>query len=453
MRSRNNWKSICTAALCAVTVLAIAPTIGAAPIDPATVAPLVAKLADNDAEVRKEAAAQLVGMGPDVKPELQKAIADKADRKVKARVESIITRIDNATAPAAGGETTTVALSGTPITLDLQDVDAADAFDALFAQAKGEYGTQPANLLADKDNVAPVTLKYDKAQFWTVLQDLCKQTGLSLYNSGDGTRMMFSTQNDKDWLTRPSVVANGFLIQASNVNRSWNVNLARPADGTETLQVQFFAYPEPSLRVIRSSYQLKLDEATDDDGNSLIPPQNMGDGYSSGRQAVWQFQAPLNSKAATGNKIAKLSGKAKFGVMTEMARLEVPDIANVKDFTKNLGSMSVTIKGLTKRAGNPTNETYELPITLTRKGGDNDMINMGPQGLSLHDAKGRELSSQGWSGGGGGGGNYTYTMQFGRYARGSDENRPGAPDKLVWDVPTKIADVQIPFEFKDLPLP
>lgn len=438
------------------------PAAAAPPVDADKVQALLKLLTDADGAARKTAADGLVAMGAGAKPAIEEFAKKADDRKAKLRAEGVLARIDNAIAESAAPNANapgSVAnnLAGTLITLDLVDVDAADAFDALFAQAKSEYATQPSNALTDKDNIAPVTLKYDKAPFWTVLRDLCKQTGLNLYNTGEATnRLMFSTSGDREWQSSPSVVSGAFLISARSINFNQSINLARPDDSNTSLSVQFNAYPEPSLRVVRSNYQLKLDEAVDDEGNSLLPPSDNNSGWNSGRQSVWNFQSPLDPKAATGNKITKLRGTATFGAIAESVRIEVPDAMNVKDFKQKAGQVQVAIKDLKKRDGGGNSyEQYTLRIAITRppRNNDNEMFNYGPQGLRVLDAKGRELSGQGYSGGGGGPEGHEYTMTFGRYSRGGDGEKPGVPDKIVWEIPTKIVDVKVPFEFKDLPLP
>ena len=44
------------------------------------------------------------------------------------------------------------------------------------------------------------------------------------------------------------------------------------------------------------------------------------------------------------------------------------------------------------------------------------------------------------------------TLHFTRPAEGG-RNQPGPPKKLTWDLPTATEEVEVEFEFKDLPMP
>ena len=45
------------------------------------------------------------------------------------------------------------------------------------------------------------------------------------------------------------------------------------------------------------------------------------------------------------------------------------------------------------------------------------------------------------------------TVRFGPSFRARDRRRSGDPANLVWQVPTASKDVEVPFEFRDLPMP
>ncbi|HWB54414.1 MAG TPA: hypothetical protein VG722_09485, partial [Tepidisphaeraceae bacterium] len=70
--------------------------------------------------------------------------------------------------------------------------------------------------------------------------------------------------------------------------------------------------------------------------------------------------------------------------------------------------------------------------------------------ISLLDAEGHQLRSRGPGGGGGGPTHMIYTMTF---DRASGRHPTGEPARLVWKVPISTKMIDIPFDFKDLPLP
>jgi hypothetical protein len=176
-------------------------------------------------------------------------------------------------------------------------------------------------------------------------------------------------------------------------------------------------------------------------------------GYSSGRQGVWQFQSSLDASAALGNKIDHLKGSVKFGVQAEMIKIEIPDVLNAKKVIKTAGDVKLTLEEVKKES----NDRYTAKIVVSRpRNADSNSNDLNVQGIQLLDADGKPLDNQGYGGNGGANGEYTYTMNFGRnerYGRNGREVKPGVPAKLVWEVPTKVTEITVPFEFKDLPLP
>lgn len=435
------------------STLAAAPAT-TAPVDSAAVTKLLGQLSDEDGAVRSAAAKSLEAMGPGIKPAVTQFLASPVDRKTKARAEAILAHVNEAAPNANDGAAVKFSTDATPITLNLTDATPADAFDALFAQAGGTYTTQPPNLLKSTDDMPPININMEKGNFWEVLKQLCEQAGVSPQQGygGQGSGMVFTKSGDSGWTKYPSVTHGGFLIMVRSISYSKSIDLARPDNAQDNLSVQFYAYPEPGLHVVRANYQVNLDEAVDDEGNSLLRDDRNSNDWSSGRQNVWQFQSQLDGSAALGNKIAHLKGSAKFGVQAEMVKIEIPDVMKAKNVTKTAGDVKITLEEV-KQQGSSDN--YSAKIVVSRPGNDRYGVDM--QSIQLLDADGQPLGNQGYGGGSGSNGEYTYTMNFARYTRsyGPDgqQAKPGIPATLVWEVPTKVTEITVPFEFKDLPLP
>jgi hypothetical protein len=444
---------VCALAGFALTASTWAAAPATAPVDSAAVAKLLGQLSDEDGATRSAAAKSLEAMGPGIKPEVAKFLAGSVDRKTRARAEAVLANIGEAAQGATEGTAVTFSTEPIPITLNLTDANPADAFDALFAQAQGTYSTQPPDLLKNTDDMPPITINVEKGDFWSVLKQLCEQTGVSPQQgySNQEQGMVFTKGGDSNWTKYPSVTTKGFLIMVRSIGYNKSIDLARPDDARDNLSLQFMAYPEPNLQVVQANYQVGLDEAVDDEGNSLLRQERNSSGYSSGRQGVWQFQSSLDASAALGNKIDHLKGSVKFGVQAEMVKIEIPDVLNAKKVVKTAGDVKLTLEEIKKES----NDRYIAKIVVARpRNADSNNLNV--QSIQLLDAEGKPLDNQGYGGGGGGNGEYTYTMNFGRnerYGRNGREGKPGVPAKLVWEVPTKITEITVPFEFKDLPLP
>ena len=93
---------------------------------------------------------------------------------------------------------------------------------------------------------------------------------------------------------------------ANFVNRSESIDLSQMqgaanhgnAPHTERdFSVQFTATAEPKLRVLQASSTARIEQATDDRGNSLLPPDappEGSQGYTVNIVGNWSFAARLN---------------------------------------------------------------------------------------------------------------------------------------------------------------
>jgi hypothetical protein len=69
--------------------------------------------------------------------------------------------------------------------------------------------------------------------------------------------------------------------------------------------------------------------------------------------------------------------------------------------------------------------------------------------IKLEDDKGHSYGAQGM-GGGGGGGKVSYDVNFDIRR---DQGPPPKLVKLIWSIPKAFKQIDVPVEFKDLPIP
>ena len=135
-------------------------------------------------------------------------------------------------------------------------------------------------------------------------------------------------------------------------------------------------------------------------------------------------------------------------VQTQSQIAEVPDIQAANEVERTVAGHKLIIKNVRARG-----ETYTVTMTITRdpnkRGGWGD-INLSST-FRMVDANGLSLSPRNY-GGGNNLGDYTeLSLMFGR----EDWNGEGAgvPAKLIWEVPTEMQQIDVPFTFEDVPLP
>ena len=213
---------------------------------------------------------------------------------------------------------------------------------------------------------------------------------------------------------------------------------------------------DPKLRVLRAAYTPEVMTAKDENGNSLIRGGfARGEDYRSaswGATWSWDFSVPLVHAPETGKKIALLKGTLRFLVQEKSDVWEIPDIASVKNAERIIPIGKYIVQELKKNG----KENYELKIAIEH---DRNIVthqNMltdwsGLQAaIRLVDAEGRSYQTSG-GGGGGGDGKLQYNLHF--FARNDAGQTPGDPVKLIWEIPTSTKEMEVPFEFRDLPIP
>src|SRR5436190_10735058 len=117
------------------------------------------------------------------------------------------------------------------------------------------------------------------------------------------------------------------------------------------------------MRVLQGTHSVQIEEAVDENGNSLaipgLPPEL---GFNTNTWP-WNMAASLMPQVNTGQKIARLRGSGRFLIQTRCEQAEIADIQNVRGVSKTVGGRKFTFKEL-RRQGNQ----YVAMITLFRAG-------------------------------------------------------------------------------------
>jgi hypothetical protein len=239
------------------------------------------------------------------------------------------------------------------------------------------------------------------------------------------------------------------VVVANNITRSSSINLARDKMPTKGLNVQVTVYAEPKLNVMGRDWNPRLTEAIDDRGNSLLVPR--AEGYNSMGQDTnmrWTMNASLAVPQDLGTRLVRLKGISRVMMQTKSERWESAPSADGTPPAKSIAGRKYIIESL-KPVGN--GESYELKFTMVRETAKLEPWQQFGRGVrvSVLDAEGKALAMQGPSGGGSDEKmTYTYTFQ-----RENGPRKAGPAAKVVVEVPTEVKEVEVPFEFTDLPLP
>jgi hypothetical protein len=424
-------------ALAAETKLAVTQPTSA---PSAKIEAAIKALSSDSWKERQAAQDVLVTLGDEIVPRLRKLATQSGDEEVRTRAGAALRQIEE-----------NAHLGPSIVTLHLKDAKPQDVFAALGKQAHCEFPTWPRNLFQQNVNNTLVTLDYDHVDFWTVFKDACQKSGVFPQQIGN-ERGMSLQQGSSSYWNGPSVTSGPFLIVANRIYRSNSIDLANPGNVQHDFQLGLCAFAEPKIKVVQSSYNVHVDEAVDDRGNSLVSESRMYDGMSNGQQWMWNLTANLNypDPDKVGKTIKRFKGKIKFLVQTKSETLDVPDILNVKNLQKTVAHRRMLIKECKKNG-----EQYEVQMTLYRDAmSQQDWQSIQNPGYTVRllDKEGHSLSANGW-GGGGGVNEMTYNWNFTRNSWGGEEGKIGEPHRLVWEIPLETRETDVAFEFKDLPMP
>ena len=243
-----------------------------------------------------------------------------------------------------------------------------------------------------------------------------------------------------------SQVDGAFLVVANQINYTRSRALGAGRNGeTSNFSMNLTVYPEPKITLLHGVTNLKIIEAVDDHGNSMLPPVNnrtiSSGGFSAGAA---QLFAPLISPQKPGDQNGTFRANATFNVQTKVQQIQIPDIMKVKNFHVPIRGMDITVKDLVQKDNN-----YELRVSIVQSPNLppelRNVYELVQNNLRLVDNRGIELPHHGMSSNPRPDGT-EITLIFGQTIPAH------APDKLMWDIPLESKPLVVPIHFTDIPL-
>ena len=442
----------------------------------------LARLSGDNWKQRQAAEEELVRMGPAGRPLIHKLLSDPnlRDPEVRSRLETALRRIDdNRTAGPSY------------LTLHVKDAAPGDVATELARQAGAAIPVRPDDLW-DQPRLPRITLDLERQPYWGAMRRFAAQASVAVALTEDGWALQRAAGGSTLSLETPAVRHGPFLVLASEVWRSRSVKpLAAPeqnafdgkagdilASERDQFGITLTVLGEPKLRVLRAADTVRLTEALDDRGHSLLPQPGEAGAAATlrGGRTAWVYGVPLRyPPERPGRRIARLNGTIPFTLQTSAERLELDDVIAAGRVTRELKGGRITAH-VTEA---PDGKTFTLMLTIARPLSAEDgaaapqpddaaapqpggapaerltrwMVyqHSAQRWLRLEDAAGRPLPRTGF-GSRVLGDDVELTLHFTRPAEGG-RNQPGPPKKLTWDLPTATEEVEVEFEFKDLPMP
>jgi hypothetical protein len=392
---------------------------------PPDLQPILKGLSADDWLTREQAQTRLQQLDNNARPLLLSVMRETKDDDVRSRLEAAIHTIED------NSKT-----SPTLVSASLKHVTAREAFKEIAKQAGVRVDVSD----LEREDEPRFSMDITPRPFWQAVRDLCLKTSLQIDSLP--TR----------WCNRPASVHGPFLVVADRIERDYKVDLAKPDEPEHRFRIQFTAYSDPKLLVLKNARETKLEEAVDERGNSLLPPtEEEFIPESSDYRGPWEWKlsAKLHHPEGAGQRIAHLRGSAQFLVRTQYETWEISQVMSVQNATRVIAGTRVTIEGLSK-----SDEGYTLRIR-----GQGALCGLVSPGLAdqfeairrsirLLDQNGRTFAVD--FAGGAGREDWSYLFTF---KPTPAQDATAEPCKLIWDVPTEAKFLVVPFDFKNLPLP
>lgn len=430
--------SVCAASWMALRAADSAPDANRKPAE------LIADLSSPDYRLRERAGRELSRRGELVLTDLRAALAATEDPEASRRIGVLVRKMeyDKLVAPKR-------------VTLHIKDKPLKEAMDAISKQTgyRIDFSTSRAETTYSFD--------MDDVPFWQAVDTVGNAGGLTVYPEYDDEGTIRAYEQDS---FNPHVAYSGpFRFLATNINSNRNIQLSglnrrmNQRNQNEYINLNFQIQSEPKTPILATTFT-ELISAVDDTGTSLAPPANDPNhshrsSYYSGGYRGYNIYASLNLfRGGKGATVAK-SIKGKVGIQMlagSRPELTVPNPVGLKS-KKFLGrSVELDIESLVEN-----NNQYALSVTVKKlgaQGNEHDYAwsNNVWQKLELHDEKGQKLRNYGANNQNNTPNVVQMSMTFSRDDRNG--KKPGKPVKLVYNE-WITAVTEVPFEFKDIPLP
>ena len=426
----------------AATEPAIAPallTAGAASTQPASQPAeafpdprqFLTELGSSDWRQRRRAREQLVRLGEQAKPFIQRLIEMAPTEEARSTAAAALSQIDE-----------NRVLGPSYITLHVKNALPAEVFAEISRQCFTPIPTMQDNLW-DQGGYPRLTLDVDHKPFWEVVPGICQHFGVSLSPDQHGLRLMrggFALQGI-------SHIEGPFLITATQVTYSRTRMLGPGQREHSNFGLNMSIYPEPKITVVRGGGGIELDEVVDDHGNSLIPGHNRQPGGWGGFAGMggWNVYAPLQyPQKNPGSKIVLFRGRTTFNVQTKVQQLRIDDVLHLSPTTTTVQGIQITLESFARK-----NEGYELKVLVNQPNFASPQWQLLMEQIQVRlrilDSRGNELNHRGMSTNANAS-RLELNLEFG----------PGPathePSRLVWDIPTESKPLTVPILFNDIPL-
>jgi hypothetical protein len=337
------------------------------------------------------------------------------------------------------------------VTMHMDGVHPRDAMDELTKQTGVAFAVWPEQLYQQNRQLpASITVNLDQATFWSVVGAICEQAHLAPENINNTGGITFQQSDGRSpFGKRPTSVGPMGTVVVESIQRNHSISFDQDNPQVQkNCGVQLSVYVDPRVRMMKFQNQVNVDKAEDEKGQSIAVAV-VGNGQANFQETYtnWQIpglNAPLNYDPETSHTLATLQGSVRVMVAAEVAKIEFDDLANAGGTEKEEGGLKVAVDEV-KENEHSVDVKVRIIRTEMSKEDFRDIF-----GKIFQEGRFESTGvKQTRPGGGGGGGEdlLQYTLNA-NYSNDTDK-----PVKLIWEIPSRIEQVDLPFEFHNLALP
>lgn len=438
-------------------------------VDARQVAALVASLSDADWNVRYDAQQRLAALGPDALPHLARARRDLDDPHTHATFDLIEQQISE-----------DLAQRGYPVHAEFHEADAVDAIREIARQARLELP----QLQVDERRLQGVTIngRIEGRTWWEALSALCAEHDLDARPMETSLRITRATEGAMPTLAGPIATSGPVVILARGARYERRVTIDRAAlTGTGStsgepggaiearFRYELEAMLEPRFVVGSRRFSIVLTGARDDAGNMLLAG-GAADGADLRRDLLapgarlqlddlmaasvseatvsggrLRFEVDLEYPSAAGRRMS-LSGRLRGLVGADLYDIDAEEIAMGEAMTWHIAGERVSARLEPSAAAG----RWLLYVQSARAVGPeiNDLIVTSVGRAELTDAVGDRFRRGAVHNNTGQDGRLTCRVEF---IGPADEAM--RPHRLRCRLPRRAVDLDLPFQFDNLPMP
>ncbi len=349
----------------------------------------------------------------------------------------------------------------------LLSVHLNEATPQQVVQALSEQSPLPFSLYgADWSRATKITADFEQQPFWLVVRQLEQQggflAGFDIWRPGVALRLV----GPRPWIPLGQQGPFDFTF------RSAELAPQDPGTGRDKAESQlrlvFRMLIDPKVRFLDGTFYLRLTEALDDQGHSLMPDTPEDNFSSSGHQTNQSMQfldLSLKPHPAMSKRLKRVAGELRTLVVTRQETWEIGNPLQVTNQAKVMErgkSRDRFLLEQTRQQG----DDYVVDLTLAHpqaeappfyRTADGREFFLGCEDFGpvrLLDVMGRDLANWVFDTDYLGGQAVTLATVKCVFHRDAHDPAPaGAPAKLLITVPTEWRELVVPFEFHDLALP